>query len=234
MPAKKAAPKKAARKTSQPMPAKTAAAANRKAKPAPGPTSRKAKAARASVGRAPGKKNQALASTDQDIRRVADSLKQDGHRLTVGNINAGLKVMGKPPIDAARRDQVLGRVVHQVNKDKRGTNGGARQGAGRKKGAATEKTRKIADKLAEDGGVTPLEYMLEVLRETPDKLRAELKAGKIERDEFLLRLKMLTDRRDWAAEKAAPYIHPRLASIDATVKKDEHAEWLALMEAAGL
>jgi hypothetical protein len=45
----------------------------------------------------------------------------------------------------------------------------------------------------EASGLTPLEYMLSVLRdETMD-----------------------TERRDWAAEKAAPYVHARLASIEA-------------------
>jgi hypothetical protein len=69
--------------------------------------------------------------------------------------------------------------------------GGARAGAGRKKGGANKKTREIADKAAEEG-LTPLEYMLEVLRNTEET----------------------PENRRWAAEKAAPYIHPRLQAVE--------------------
>ena len=41
--------------------------------------------------------------------------------------------------------------------------GGARQGAGRRKGTASKKTREIADNCAETGE-TPLEYMLRIMR----------------------------------------------------------------------
>ena len=46
------------------------------------------------------------------------------------------------------------------------------------------------------GGVTPLEYMLAILRNP----RAKQK------------------RRDWAAKESAPYLHPRLSSVDQTQK----------------
>lgn len=65
--------------------------------------------------------------------------------------------------------------------------GGYREGSGRKKGSANKKSREIADKAAELG-ITPLEYMLQILRD-------DAQPG---------------ERRDWAAEKAAPYMHPRL------------------------
>lgn len=68
--------------------------------------------------------------------------------------------------------------------------GGKREGAGRPKGATTRKTKEIAEKAVQDG-LTPLEYMLSVLRD-PEAEKAE---------------------RAWAAEKAAPYIHPRLSTI---------------------
>lgn len=69
--------------------------------------------------------------------------------------------------------------------------GGKRAGAGRPAGAATKKTREAADAAAADG-ITPLEYMLKVLRDEgqPD------------------------ERRMWAAEKAAPFMHPRLNAVD--------------------
>ena len=69
--------------------------------------------------------------------------------------------------------------------------GGARPGAGRKKGATEKRTREIANAAALEG-ITPLEYMLQTLRdETADP-----------------------STRRWAAEKAAPYIHPRLNAIE--------------------
>lgn len=74
----------------------------------------------------------------------------------------------------------------------RGAKPGERRG-GRSKGARNKKT---AEKLAaiEASGLTPLDYMLGVLRDQD--------AGK--------------DRRDRMAAQAAPYVHPRLTSIGGT------------------
>lgn len=68
--------------------------------------------------------------------------------------------------------------------------GGKREGAGRPAGAATKKTREIAEAAMAEG-LTPLDYMLSVLRDTTQE----------------------QDKRMWAAEKAAPFIHPRLTSV---------------------
>lgn len=70
--------------------------------------------------------------------------------------------------------------------------GGARKGAGRPAGAATAKTREIAEQ-ASASGLTPLEYMLDLLRDKSQDM---------------------TIRMDMA-KSAAPYIHPRLSSIQA-------------------
>lgn len=69
--------------------------------------------------------------------------------------------------------------------------GGARSGAGRPKGATEKRT---ADRLAaiEASGLTPLEYMLSVMR-----------------DEGATR----AERMD-AAKSSAPYVHARLASVE--------------------
>lgn len=69
--------------------------------------------------------------------------------------------------------------------------GGKREGAGRPAGAASKRTREIADNAASEG-LTPLEYMLDVLRNE------------------------CADPKDrmWAAEKAAPYVHARLATVE--------------------
>lgn len=69
--------------------------------------------------------------------------------------------------------------------------GGKRPGSGRKLGAASAKTREIADSATADG-ITPLEYMLRVLRDEGQD----------------------TERRDDMAKAAAPYVHPRLNSIE--------------------
>lgn len=83
------------------------------------------------------------------------------------------------------------------------SHGGARKGAGRKPGSATAKTREIADKAASEG-ITPLEYMLQIMRteETATEDVREILAQRAMRFE--------------AAKAAAPYIHPRLAAIEHT------------------
>lgn len=73
--------------------------------------------------------------------------------------------------------------------------GGARSGSGRKKGAVVTKTREIADRAIQEG-LTPLEYMLQVLRDEGED----------------------PERRFEAAKASAPYIHPRLAAIEHTGK----------------
>lgn len=75
--------------------------------------------------------------------------------------------------------------------------GGKRAGAGRKLGSATKRTREIADKAAEEG-VTPLEYMLTVMRSDTEA----------------------PERRLDAAKSAAPYVHPKLASMEIEAGKE--------------
>lgn len=87
------------------------------------------------------------------------------------------------------------------SKDSNAPRGGARKGAGRKAGSATKKTREIADRAMADG-ITPLEYMLQVMRTEPDAL--------MEPREAMAAVVM----RFEAAKAAAPYIHPRLAAIE--------------------
>lgn len=83
--------------------------------------------------------------------------------------------------------------------------GGKRAGAGRKKGATTKKTRAIADKAAEDG-ITPLEVMVRCMRDAWD-------AGR------------MGDAQRYAVD-AAPYMHPRLASV---AHKGDEANPLAVI-----
>lgn len=71
--------------------------------------------------------------------------------------------------------------------------GGRRPGAGRKKGALTQKTQDIARDAIERGLITPLEVLLEAMRHYHE-------AG---------------DRKSAAAiaKDAAPYVHPRLSAV---------------------
>lgn len=73
--------------------------------------------------------------------------------------------------------------------------GGAREGAGRKAGSLNRRTSEVLAEAAE-GGKLPVEYMLEIMRDD----NADQK------------------RRDWAAERAAAFIHPRPSPLDRTVK----------------
>ena len=79
--------------------------------------------------------------------------------------------------------------------------GGARKGAGRKAGSLTKRTREIADRAMADG-ITPLEYMLQVMRADP--------SDDMDPREFMAACMM----RFEAAKAAAPYIHPRLAAVE--------------------
>lgn len=75
--------------------------------------------------------------------------------------------------------------------------GGKRPGAGRTPGTMNVRSREIAARVTAEG-ITPLEVMISVMRErweTGDK------------DGALV-----------AAEKAAPYCHAKLASVDSTLK----------------
>lgn len=75
--------------------------------------------------------------------------------------------------------------------------GGKRDGAGRPAGALTKRTREIAEKAA-DAGITPLDYMLSILRDP----------------------EMTTESRFEAAKAAAPYVHAKLAAMDVNATLD--------------
>jgi hypothetical protein len=73
--------------------------------------------------------------------------------------------------------------------------GGKRKGAGRKTGSLTKNTQQItSEALAK--GITPIEVLLDLMVKA-HKRGDEDQAGK------------------WA-DKAAPYCHPRLSSVDST------------------
>jgi hypothetical protein len=69
--------------------------------------------------------------------------------------------------------------------------GGNRPGAGRKPGAPNKATAE-RQKAVKESGLTPIDYLLSVMR-----------------DEAVPR-----DERVEAAKAAAPYVHPKLATVD--------------------
>ena len=76
------------------------------------------------------------------------------------------------------------------NQTKSNGRGGARKGAGRPAGAVTKKTREVADKAAAEG-LTPLEYLLDVMRDINREPRDRMAA----------------------ATAAAPYVHAKLSAM---------------------
>lgn len=91
---------------------------------------------------------------------------------------------------------------------------GAKTG-GRKKGASNRATAAKAKAVAESG-LTPLDYMIDVMRTPlPPELAEALEAGTIDED-LIAKLISWHGMRFEAAKAAAPYIHPRLQST--TVK----------------
>ena len=84
--------------------------------------------------------------------------------------------------------------------------GGPRPNSGRKKGSKNVKSAEIARRCAEEG-ITPLEYMLNIMRDPTQEF----------------------DTRMDAAKSAAPYIHPKLASVEQKVEAEVNGsiyEWL--------
>lgn len=102
--------------------------------------------------------------------------------------------------------------------------GGRRPGQGRPKGSLTKRTQAIALEAGERG-ITPLEVMLENMRfahEKAEPLLMQIIKGKSLPEAFnllgeLLRYRSLAQE---AAKDAAPYMHPRLASVEHAAKND--------------
>ena len=102
----------------------------------------------------------------------------------------------------------------------RGSKPGERRG-GRQKGAANKRSRAIADKAIESG-LTPLEYMLDILRsEMPPDLKERIESGEVS-EELTKAVYAWQTQRFEAAKAAAPYVHPRLQST--TVKVPDGLE----------
>src|SRR4051812_42802978 len=90
--------------------------------------------------------------------------------------------------------------------------GGRREGAGRKRGLPNKVTAQRQAEVAASG-LTPLEYLLEVMRAPKPQIKKDEEVAV-----FVARYVKWTDRALDAAKAAAPYVHPKLANIEHTGK----------------
>jgi len=99
------------------------------------------------------------------------------------------------------------KVTKVAKNSKRGARPGERRG-GRQKGTPNKKTAATV-KAVKAGGVTPLNYMLNVMRKPiPADAEPQVKV-------------VMIGMRFEAAKAAAPYVHPKLAAIEHTGKDGE-------------
>lgn len=110
--------------------------------------------------------------------------------------------------------------------------GGARPGAGRPKGSKVTRTQELTTK-ALAGGVTPMEVLLGDMRlfhglgeEQLNKAR-DLEKGKEQAKAFRAAAALKETARQCARD-AAPYVHPKLSSVQADVTL--HGQETALTE----
>jgi len=89
-----------------------------------------------------------------------------------------------------------------------GQHGGARVGAGRKKGSHGKLTKAVREKALQTGN-SPLDVLLSIMRQ-PEPVR---EAGESV-VAFLARHKLWIEYRFEAAKAAAPYVHPRLQAVE--------------------
>ena len=90
--------------------------------------------------------------------------------------------------------------------------GGSRSGAGRPNGSKNKASAAREKKIAASG-LTPLEFMLKCMR--GEKIRVEGSSGsKLPRSQGYMYPNF--EDMKWGAAGAAPYVHPRLASVQHT------------------
>ncbi len=95
----------------------------------------------------------------------------------------------------------------ETEKKSTGIKGGARPGAGRKPGVPNKATQETREAI-KASGLTPLEYMLAVMRDEGED----------------------APRRLAAANMAAPYVHAKLASVELTGKDGGPMETVSRIE----
>jgi hypothetical protein len=94
--------------------------------------------------------------------------------------------------------------------------GGSRQGAGRRKGMHNKASARRELFIAETGA-TPLDVIIHIMRFNCDMAENEMRKEKPNKSEVKAALAIALD----AANKAAPFVHPKMAAIDFNSKFDE-------------
>lgn len=90
-----------------------------------------------------------------------------------------------------------------IEKESKNIKGGVRPGAGRKKGTPNKRTTEQSEAVAATG-ITPLEFMLKIMRDDKNDPKDRLAA----------------------ANMAAPFVHAKLSSIELNAKVAVHEESL--------
>lgn len=83
---------------------------------------------------------------------------------------------------------------------------------GRPKGALDKRTREVAERLAKDGGISPLDVLVTIMRERYAFYQQEVAKPVQDRDPVALA--KAAESAVFVAEKAAPFLHPKLAAIE--------------------
>jgi hypothetical protein len=108
-------------------------------------------------------------------------------------------------VDASIAEPLKSRLLIKNQRKSKMTRGGKREGAGRPSGAINKASAERQAEVAASG-ITPLEYMLRLMR---DEGAEEV-------------------RRLDAAKAAAPYVHPRLTAIEHSGGVElTHEQWLS-------
>lgn len=100
--------------------------------------------------------------------------------------------------------------------------GGKQPGAGRPKGALSQKTQELITRAATEG-IMPIEVLLNDMRyfynlgENKMRVAEGEEPGKKQAKEFKAAIELKSIARDCARD-AAPYVHPKLASLQANVQ----------------
>jgi hypothetical protein len=106
--------------------------------------------------------------------------------------------------------------------------GGKRPNSGRKKGTPNKSTQAMREVLAQAGERTPLEFLMQVMN-APAPTQLEGESMKV----YLLRYRVWADQSFEAAKAAAPYYHPRLASVEQTGKDGGPIQHKIIVEIVG-
>lgn len=113
-------------------------------------------------------------------------------------------------------------------------NGGARPGAGRPKGKPNTRTSELVEQFMKEGA-TPIEVLLEgmrfyyglVMKHAPEIAGREFEPENAEKFKQLIALRNTT--KDYAVA-AAPYVHPKLANVEAKVTSTGQESALAFLK----